>query len=199
MMAKIFKIIETNRLMIRPLVLSDAKDYHKAELRSVNAMAPYWSWVNKNKTLRDIKDFLQDVENVHQQENPSSMYLGMFDKNDNRFLGCLWYAGINWFVPRFEIAYWQDVKACGNGYMTEAVNALTQVSIKFYDAKRVEIKTFINNPKSYKIPERLNFNKEAKLENYFIDFVTQDILDGLMYTCSDVRRLPDIHFKLMKE
>ena len=50
-MAKIFKIIETNRLMIRPLVMSDAKDYHKAELRSVNTMAPYWSWVDKNKTL----------------------------------------------------------------------------------------------------------------------------------------------------
>ncbi len=194
-MAKIFKTIETSRLIIRPLVLDDAKEYHEAELSSVNAMAPYWSWVDKNKTLSDIKDFLQDVENEHQQENPSSMYLGMFDKNDNRFLGCLWYVSINWFVPRFEIAYWQDVKACGNGYMTETVNALTRLTIKLYGAKRVEIKTFVNNPKSFNIPERLNFTKEARLENYFIDFVTQDILDGLMYTCCDCNQLPNINFK----
>lgn len=71
-------------------------------------MAPYWSWANKNKSLSDIEDFLQDVEKVHQQDNPSAMYFGVFDKNENRFLGCLWYADINWFVPRFEIAYWYE-------------------------------------------------------------------------------------------
>ncbi len=196
-MVKIFKTIETNRLIIRPIDLSDAKSYHEAEIRTANTMAPYWSWVNKNKSLSDIEDFLQDVEKVHQQDNPSAMYFGVFDKNENRFLGCLWYADINWFVPRFEIAYWQDINACGNGYMTEAVNALTHVTIKHYGAQRVEIKTFVTNPKSYKIPERLNFNKEAKLKNYFIDFVTQDVLDGFCYTCCIANQLPflDLNIK----
>lgn len=195
MVGKIFQMIETERLIIRPLILDDAKTYHQAELRSIDAMAPYWSWVNQNKTLSDIEDFLQDVEKVHEQDNPSAMYFGLFDKENNQFLGCIWYAGINWFVPRFEIAYWQDLNACGHGYMTEAVLALTYVTIKLYHAKRVEIKTFVNNPKSYKIAERLNYKQESRLENYFIDFVTQEILDGYLYTCCDLNQLPKIELK----
>lgn len=192
MTTKIFRIIETERLHIRPLVLDDAKSYYEAELRSSDSMAPYWSWVNKNKSLRDIEDFLQYVEKVHQQDHPSAMYFGVFDKNIHRFLGCIWYAGTNWFVPRFEIAYWQDINACGHGYMTEAVNALTHVTIEHYAAQRVEIKTFVTNPKSYKIAERLNFEQEARLENYFIDFLTQEILDGFLYACCDWKRLPQL-------
>lgn len=118
-----FKSIETNRLIIRPLMLDDTKDHHAAELRSFDSMAPYWSWVKRDKTLSEIQTFLEDAQQIHHQSPPSALYFRVFTKKDKQFLGSLWYAGINWFVPRFEIAYWQDVKAWGNGYMTEAVNS----------------------------------------------------------------------------
>lgn len=82
-MAKALKMIETKRLIIRPLILDDAITYHQAELRSFDAMAPYWSWVNQNKTLSDIEDFLQYVEKVHEQDNPSSMYFSSSRRSRN--------------------------------------------------------------------------------------------------------------------
>ncbi len=121
------------------------------------------------------------------------MFFGIFTKHDNTFCGCIWYAGINWFVPRFEVAYWQSSHQCGNGYMTEAVNALTRLTFILYKAKRVEIKIFINNKKSRALAERLRFKLEAIMKNYFIDFVTNEIVDGVVYASGDIKRLQKLN------
>jgi len=194
-MTKLFKKLVTDRLIIKPLILNDALVYHAAEIASVDAMASYWSWVDKNKPLSSIEDFLQDVENTHAQDNPSMMFFGIFHKNDNAFCGCIWYSGINWFVPKFEIAYWQASSQCGNGYMTEAVNALSRLTFDLYQAKRVEIKIFVNNRKSRALAERLGFKFESIMKNYFIDFVTNEIIDGAVYACCDAQALPILNLQ----
>lgn len=196
-MNQIFKQITTERLIIKPLTLEDASAYHAAEIASSEAMAPYWSWVDQNKPLSDIKNFLRDVENTHAQNKPSMMFFGIFTKHNRTFCGCIWYAGINWFVPKFEIAYWQENRQCGNGYMTEAVNALTRTTFKLYQAKRVDIKIFVNNKKSRALAERLGFKIEAIMGNYFIDFVTNEIVDGALYACCDMQQLPKLDLQVL--
>lgn len=195
-MPKAFKSITTDRLIIRPLILSDAKVYHEAELASYFDMTHYWSWVNQNKPLSEIEAFLKEAESSHQQQNPSAMYFAVISREAGVFQGCVWYAGINWFVPKFEIAYWQDSRKGGQGYMTEAVNALSQLTFTLYDAKRIDIKIFVDNQKSRALAERSGFKLEAVLENYFIDFVTQDIVDGVMYVCCDVNQLPKLNLSI---
>lgn len=73
-MNKIFKKLITERLLIKPLTMKDAAVYHAAETDSSAEMAPYWSWVDKNKSPSVIKSFLKDVENFHAQDRPSMMY-----------------------------------------------------------------------------------------------------------------------------
>ncbi len=195
-MNKIFKKLITERLIIKPLTVQDAAVYHAAEILSSDEMASYWSWVDKNKSLSAIKDFLQDAENTHAQDKPSMMFFGVFTKHSNIFCGCIWYAGINWFVPKFEIAYWQVSNQCRNGYMTEALHALTWASLEFYHAKRVDIKIFINNKKSRNLAERVGFKLEAILKNYFIDFVTKEIVDAAVYVYCDIQQLQKLNLKL---
>lgn len=192
-MPKAFKSITTDRLIIRPLILSDAMAYHEAEISSYFDMAHYWSWVSQHKPLSEIEIFIKEAERYHQQENPSAMYFAVISRETGVFQGCVWYAGINWFVPKFEIAYWQDSRKGGLGYMSEAVNALSQLTFTLYDAKRIEIKIFVNNPKSRRLAERLGFRQEVVLENYFIDFLTQDIVNGVTYVCCDVKQLPKLN------
>jgi len=175
--------IETQRLIIRPLLLSDAHDYFDAEMASVKEMAPYWSWVNSNKSLQDIKDFLTDAYLAHQKPQPSNMYFAICDKSNNKILGCVWFF-IQWTVPRLEIAYFLDSRHTGHGYMTEAVHALTKFAFEQLKMHRVEIKTFVTNSKSQSIPKRLGFQLEGTLKNYFIDFVTSEIIDGYVYACT---------------
>lgn len=197
-MSQTFQKIMTDRLIIRPLTIFDATIYHEAELASAKDMAPYWSWVNPNKPLTDIEAFLREAESCHQKNTPPAMYFAVIAREDQAFLGCIWYAATNWFVPRFEIGYWQDSRRSGQGYMTEAVNALTRGSFILYDAKRVEVKVFVTNQKSRAIPERLGFKSEAILENYFIEFVTHEILDGAIYACTHINDLPPLKMEIIK-
>ena len=60
-------------------------------------------------------------------------------------------------------------------------------------APNIEIKIFVNNPKSRRLAERLGFRQEVVLENYFIDFLTQDIVNGVTYVCCDVKQLPKLN------
>ncbi len=49
--------LETDRLVIRYLEPKDADAYFAGEMASVKEMAPYWSWVNPNKTLEEFMNF----------------------------------------------------------------------------------------------------------------------------------------------
>lgn len=97
-----------------------------------------------------------------------------------------------------DYVIWKDTRQTGHGYMSEAAHALTTVLLTEYAAKRVEIKVFITNQKSRAIPERLGFKLDAILENNFIDFVTQDIIDGALYSCTDIKKLPALAVKFFK-
>lgn len=193
-LSRTFKFIKTDRLIIRPLQLIDAEVYYQSELASFEEMAPNWSWVDKDKSLTVIQNFLEQVQQLHEKDYPSAMYFGVFTKQDDKFCGCIWYSAISWFVPRFEIGYWQDSRKCGYGYMTEAVNALTQVSFLLYQANRVEIRTFGSNQKSRSIPERLGFQFEAVLKHYFVDFVSHHLVDAAIYACINLKQLPELKF-----
>lgn len=188
-MNKSFIRITTPRLIIRPLVLADATQYHHAELASVKEMSSNWSWVSPNKSMADIERFMKEAEVCHQKSNPKNMYFAITLRENNELLGCIWYAEMNWFVPKFEIAYWLDTRKTGKGYMSEALNAVTRISFELYDTKRIEIKTFVNNHKSRAIPKRLGFKLEAIMHNYFVDFVTQQVVDGALYACCDIKQL----------
>ena len=155
-----------------------------------------WACGEDNRFFQQIEIFIKEAEGCHQQENPSAMYFAVISRETGIFQGCVWYAGINWFVPKFEIAYWQDSRKGGLGYMSEAVNALSQLTFMLYDAKRIEIKIFVNNQKSRMLAERLGFKQEVVLENYFIDFVTGDIVNGVMYICCDVNQLSKLNLSI---
>ena len=88
----------------------------------------------------------------------------MFDKVNLVFIGIINPHTINWEVPSFELGYWIRTPYSGKGYMTEAVNALTQYSFKQMHAIRLEVRCDPNNIKSRKIPERLGFEQEAILK-----------------------------------
>lgn len=194
---KVPEKISTPRLLLRPLKMEDTDSYFEAEQASLKAMASYWSWAIP-KSVGVIKEFIEFSMGCHNDLSPQNMYLAIVEKKSNQFLGCIWCQAINWFVPKFEISYWLDTRKTGHGYMSEAVNALTRTIFDLYDAKRVELKIFANNQKSRAIPERLGFKLEATLENNFIDFVTKEIMDGALYACTNLKKMPDLSVQVYK-
>ena len=109
----------------------------------------------------------------------------------------IWIIRINWFVPSFEIAYWLDTRETGKGYMTEAVNALSRACFTVYQAKRISIKIFLNNDKSKALPLRLGFKIEGELQNYFINFASEEVVDCLLYACCNIDSLPPLKIQII--
>ena len=89
--------------------------------------------------------------------------LFIFDRQTNYFIGSTGFNHYDWSVPCVEIGYWIRSSCAGNGFITEAVNALTQYAFKQLKVNRVAITCAINNIPSQKIATRLGYVLEGKL------------------------------------
>ncbi len=187
---KIFSKISTPRLILQPITLDDAKVCFESEQASIKELSPYWIWAKSDRSIDDVKKFIRYALEYHKEEFPEKMFFSVFSKKDNKFLGLIWLEEISWHVPYFEIDCWLDTRETGKGYATEAINALSRACFTMYDAKRIQGKIFLNNNKSKSILEKLKFKLEGELENYFLDFVTRDIRNGLIYSCCNINSLP---------
>ncbi|MFO2992852.1 GNAT family N-acetyltransferase [Legionella pneumophila serogroup 1] len=196
MKTKIFTEINTPRLKIRPISLSDTELYFASEQASIKELEPHWSWVKEDKSVEDIKLFINEAIESNTRITPPEMYFAVFTK-ENKFLGTIWYFEINWFVPSFKIAYWLDTRSAGQGYMAEAVNALSRASFILYGANRVQIKIATYNQKSISLAKRLGFHLEGEMTNYFINFVSNKIYNGYLYACTTIEVLPDLDIEII--
>ncbi len=67
---------------------------------------------------------------------------------------------------RAEMGYWLKQDVQGKGIMTKSCQRLIQYAFKGLHLNRVEMRITANNPKSKKIPQRLNFTFEGQLRDY---------------------------------
>ena len=72
---------------------------------------------------------------------------------------------IDWHARKFEIGYWCRTGYAGNGFVTEATNALTAFAFERLQANRVEIRCDTRNAKSVAVARRCGFLQEAILRH----------------------------------
>lgn len=72
---------------------------------------------------------------------------------------------IDWQSRKFEIGYWVRSAFARQGYITEAVDAITKYAIQELQANRIEIRCDSRNVQSARIAERSGFTLEGTLRN----------------------------------
>src|SRR5262249_2705803 len=82
-------------------------------------------------------------------------------RESGEFVGATGLHRIDWQVPKFEIGYWCRTSLVGRGYVTEAVAELVRFTFDTLNAARIEIRTDVNNIRSYRIAERLGFTLDC--------------------------------------
>jgi RimJ/RimL family protein N-acetyltransferase len=85
---------------------------------------------------------------------------------------------IEWKVPMAEIGYWVRTAHSGNGYMTEAVEAVTALATDGLMMQRVEIRCDVKNRRSAAVAERAGYTLEGVLHK-----ASRDHRDQLRDTC----------------
>ncbi len=93
----------------------------------------------------------------------SLLHMGIYDKVTGSFIGCSGMHNIDWDIRNFEIGYWIRSSCAGKGYMTEAVNGITEFAIHTLAANRLEIRCSARNARSAAVAERAGYTLDGIL------------------------------------
>jgi ribosomal-protein-serine acetyltransferase len=160
----LFDELQSERIIVRPYRESDAQALFEAVAESRDHIRPWLPFADAHQTVEESRDWI-----IHQEANwltHKDLILSIWEKATNRFLGGTGIHPKNWENRCFEIGYWLRASASGQGYMTEAVQLLTNYAFASLSANRVEIHCDERNIRSAAIPRRLGFIQEARLRNH---------------------------------
>lgn len=169
---------ETDRLLIRMPLPGDGAVTCESINHSLPELKPWMPFAQKEQTIEDTEiNIRQAYINFL---NRTDLRLLVFKKDTGEFVASSGLHRINWDVPKFEIGYWIDTRFSRNGYMTEAVQGITDFAVRELKARRVEIRCDALNVKSRAIPERLGFTLEGILKSESIS-VEGELRDTCVY------------------
>lgn len=153
---------ETDRLLIRMPLPGDGAVTCESINTSLPELKPWMPWAQKEQTIEETE--IRIREGYVNFLNRTDLRLLVFKKDTGEFIASSGLHRINWNVPKFEIGYWIDTRYSGQGYMTEAVQGITDFAVRELKARRVEIRCDALNVKSRAIAERLGFTLEGILK-----------------------------------
>jgi RimJ/RimL family protein N-acetyltransferase len=154
----------TERLLLRPYVPEDAAQVIEALLESKAELDPWFTWHARFETIEDAEDLCRRRRADFMKRE--DLTFALFEKSTGRFLGATGLHRPQWEARIFEIGYFQRTSATGNGYMSEAVIAVTRMAMEQLRANRVEIWCDAANLRSAAVAERAGFTLEGKLRNH---------------------------------
>lgn len=171
--------IYTDRLLLRVPQRNDGKLVNSAIRESFQELKPWLPFV---QTLPLEEETELNLEKAHDNflKKESFRFL-IFKKETEQFVGVTSLQSIDWQVPKCEIGYQANSKFSGNGYIAEAVEAITKLGIHTLRFKRIEIRCESENIKSRAIPERLNFTLEGILKNEDLSADGERVTDTCIY------------------
>jgi RimJ/RimL family protein N-acetyltransferase len=154
---------ESDRLIIRAPLWEDGKMVNEAINESINELQPWMPWAQQIPTLEESEKISRQGR-VHFLER-SDLRLYLIHKTTGQFIGSSGLHRIDWQVRKFEIGYWISTPFSGQGYITEAVEGITNFAIHELQANRIEIRCDSRNVRSARVAERLGFTKEGILRS----------------------------------
>ena len=89
----------------------------------------------------------------------------LWRKSDGMYVGGSGLHRMDWSVPCFEIGYWVRVSLEGQGYISEAVNGITQFAFNQLSAERLEIRCDARNTRSASVAQRAGYTLEGTLRH----------------------------------
>ena len=158
----------TPRLIVRCVRAGDAARMFEAIAESIDALRPYVPWA-----ANGMPSPAQCEANCRRFQARfllrEDLTMGIFERNANgeegAYLGGTGLHRIDWAVRRFEIGYWCRSSRVGEGFVGEAVEALTRCAFDELKALRVELRVDEVNERSWRVAERAGFVLEGVLRS----------------------------------
>jgi RimJ/RimL family protein N-acetyltransferase len=165
LLVPLFDELRGERVIVRPYVEEDAAALQEAVAESREHIRPWLPFADDHQTMEDSLIWITDQRArwILRQ----SLNCAVVDAKTGGYLGGTGLHPRAWGIRAFEIGYWLRVSAEGQGYMTEAVQLLTDFAFDKLGAKRVEIQCDERNRRSANVARRLGYKQEGLLRNEF--------------------------------
>lgn len=170
---------ESERLLIRAPLWGDGAAVNEAVRESIEELRPWMPWAQNAPTIEESeinirKSRLQFLERT-------DLRLQLIQKESGQLVGSSGLHRIDWKARKFEIGYWVRTSYSKQGYITEAVEAITNYAIQELQANRIEIRCDSRNTQSARVAERSGFVLEGILRNDACD-VDGAIRDTMVFS-----------------
>jgi ribosomal-protein-alanine N-acetyltransferase len=157
-----FPTLETQRLLLRSLVLEDADFvFHHFSDPAITQYLMDQPPLTKYEEAQEIIRFYQG-----QKANRRNRW-GIVRKADDQLIGTCGYH--NWFQHnhRAEIGYDLSPNCWNQGYMTEALRAVISNGFMRMGLNRIEAFVYTGNVRSTQLLQKLGFQIEGTLRDYY--------------------------------
>lgn len=153
----------SERLLLRMPMPGDGKIVYDAIQASLDELKPWMPWADGKQTEEETEINIREANLSFLKREDLRLHL--FHRETGEFIGCSGLHRIDWNVPKFEIGYWVDSRYQKQGYVTEAVNRITEFAFEDLGARRVEIRCDTKNTNSSAVAKRAGFQLDAVLKN----------------------------------
>ncbi|GGF90549.1 ribosomal-protein-serine acetyltransferase [Paenibacillus albidus] len=154
---------ESKRLLIRAPLWGDGAAVNQAVTESIEELRPWMPWAKSLPTLEESEASIR--RSRLQFLERTDLRLLLFQKETGELVGGSGLHRFDWQARTFEIGYWVRTSCSRQGYITEAVKAITKYAIHELAANRVEIRCDARNLQSAAVAERSGFLLEGILRN----------------------------------
>ena len=157
--------LATPRLILRSARASDAPALNAAVIESLAALKPYMPWAQVAPSLAQTEGECRRMQArmLLREDLPFFVFERDADGAEAGFIGGTGLHRIDWTVRRFEVGYWCRTSKCGQGFIGEAVEAITRCAFEQMGARRVEVRMDDGNERSWRVAERAGFALEGVL------------------------------------
>ncbi|NJM40202.1 MAG: GNAT family N-acetyltransferase [Anaerolineae bacterium] len=154
---------ESERLTIRCPRPGDGAPLRAAAIESQTELREWMPWAKEIDSEEHFESLMREAQAKWLKRE--DLWLLLFLKGTDEFVGGAGLHDCNWDVPSFEIGYWCRTKYVGQGFITESTNAITQFAFDGLKARRVQIRVDVRNLRSCAVAERCGFELEGTLRN----------------------------------
>ena len=169
------KIHVNDKLELKQVQVHEANDLYQLVDDNRMQLREWLPWLDFMTGADKYRPIITDW--IHVNDAKEAMTLGVY--YEGRLAGMCGYNSIDGLSRRGQIGYWLAEEFTGHGIMTEAVQATVDFGFKELGLNRVEIIAGVENDKSRKIAERLEFTQEAIMKDY--EFLYDHYHDCALY------------------
>nr|WP_316643880.1 GNAT family protein [uncultured Roseateles sp.] len=163
--------IVTERLVVAAPRIGLGQAINAAICESLEQLKPWMPWAQAAPSIEESEAVMrnQHAKFVLRSDLVYQIYAKTPEGQPGRLLGGTGLHRLDWTVRRFEIGYWIRTSAQGQGFVAEAVRALTQMAFAELQARRIEIRMDDNNLRSRAVAERCGYEFEGLLRRDTLD------------------------------